>query len=187
MTMADIFQDRRQPLPAPRLDVRDSGRRPRVKTVPFVDHPAIENSRVQRDRRGGVQHAVEEVGAAHRPERSVYDTLVRSEGGAAAYNGGLAWLSERFVTAIEGIESALRRIAEGSVAQPEPVPATDCIHGTKEAARLLGLNEQTVRKYCRQRVFGTQVTGRRWVIRQSEINRYLEGRDRIHGKGKGAS
>jgi len=186
--MADIFQDRREPLSAPRIDVSDSTRRPRGKTDAFADRPVSANSCVQRDMRGSVQHAQDEIGGSRNPERSVYDTLLRgSDGGVAAYNGGLSWLSERFVTAIEGIESALRRIAEGAAAQPEPAPTFDRVHGTKDTAQLLGLDEQTVRKYCRQRVFGTQTTGRRWVIRQSEIDSYLEGRDRIHGKGKGAS
>jgi len=185
--MNDIANERRQPLPAPRIDGSDSARRPRGKTDAIADRPAMENSCVQRDRRGGVQYAMGEIVAARRPERSVYDTISNSDGGVAAYNGGLAWLSERFVTAIEGIESALRQIAAGSAAQPEPVSTVDRVLGTKETARLLGLDEQTVRKYCRQRVFGTQTTHRRWVIRQSEVDRYLEGRDRIHGKGKGAS
>jgi excisionase family DNA binding protein len=67
--------------------------------------------------------------------------------------------------------------------QAEPINGLDRVYRTNEAAELLGLNEQTVRKYCRNRVFGTQTVGRRWVIRQSEVERFLNGQRRISGKG----
>jgi len=91
-------------------------------------------------------------------------------------------LSERNVAALERIASALEKLTAGQSQSAERSLDCDPVYRTDEAARLLGLHEQTVRKYCRQRVFGTQTKNGRWVIRGSELDHFLKGQRRIHGK-----
>ena len=148
-------------------------------------HAAPVNDCVQRDRAGSLHYQPGGSDPRGEPTASSYDTRGGSRPSLSAYNIDFALLSERTVTAIEGIASALSAIASGLAAQTEQVSTNnDQAYGTGKAARLLGLNEQTVRKHCRDRVFGTQTTGGRWVIRQSEVDRFLKGGYRIHGKGK---
>jgi excisionase family DNA binding protein len=170
------------PKPTPPANHGDYGRR--QPHGAGQGHAAPENACVQRDRAGSLHYQTS--GQAHRnePTASSYDTRGGLRPSLAAYNRDLALICERAVTAMESIASALIAIASGRPPQDKTVPKIDQAYGTGEAARLLGLNEQTVRKYCRDRVFGTQTTGGRWVIRQSEVDRFLEGRYRIHGKGK---
>ncbi len=87
------------------------------------------------------------------------------------------------VTALERIAFSLEKVTAIQVQQANTAIATDRVYRPDEAAALLGLNEQTVRKYCRQRVFGAQTKGGRWVIRHSEVDHFLAGQKLIHGKG----
>lgn len=85
--------------------------------------------------------------------------------------------------ALERIAAALEKLAASQGPQSQRPHQSDPAYGTSEAADRLGLNEQTVRKYCRKRVFGTQTQSGRWLIRQSEVEHFLNGQRRIHGKG----
>lgn len=114
-----------------------------------------------------------------------YDTISGEGVGTATYNCSFRQLAERAVVALEKIASAVQTMTAGQAVQVEPVQEFDRAYGTAEAAGLLRLNEQTVRKYCRERVFGAQTTGGRWVIRQSELDHFLKGQRRVHGKGRG--
>ena len=55
------------------------------------------------------------------------------------------------------------------------------MHTTKEAAEAMGLHEQTVMRWCRQRKLGVKA-GSRWLISQREIEQYLRGRLLVDGK-----
>lgn len=210
--MKDIVKDRREPLPvitssaggrggpSDRLATDTDGTTPKPSSPanrgshgqhqPYSageGHRVLENACVQRDRAGSLHYQPGSESLRSAPATTSYDTLDGSWPILATYNGELALLCERAVTAIERIASAINSIASGRPAQAETVPRGDKAYGTGEAAGLLGLNEQTVRKYCRERVFGVQATSGRWVIRHSEVERFLQGRDRIHGKGKGVT
>lgn len=126
--------------------------------------------------------AVRDARGCHEESGEAYDTLTGPPDSTGIYNSPIASLCVRAVNALEGIAVALQRMAAGQPTQSESVPAFDRVYGTGEAAALLDLNEQTVRKYCRERVFGTQMERGRWVIRQSEVDHYLRGRARISGK-----
>ena len=95
------------------------------------------------------------------------------------------------LTASERIATALERLVEkldGSLVKKKtPLPAEPSINGDlvfhpSVAAKLMLLNHQTVRKHCRQGRYGFQDGSGRWWIRQSEIDHYLKGRKKIHGK-----
>jgi hypothetical protein len=91
----------------------------------------------------------------------------------------------------ERIAAALERLVEklGGIEtkKPAPLPPEPSINGDRVyhpsvAAKLMLLNHQTIRKHCRQGKYGFQDGSGRWWIRQSEIDHYLKGRKKIHGK-----
>ncbi len=43
-----------------------------------------------------------------------------------------------------------------------------------EAAKVMRVNPQTVMKWCRQKKMGVK-SGRKWLINQKEVDRYLRG------------
>lgn len=43
-----------------------------------------------------------------------------------------------------------------------------------EAAKAMRVNPQTIMKWCRQKKMGVK-TGRKWLISQDEVDRYLRG------------
>lgn len=95
------------------------------------------------------------------------------------------------LTASERIAAALERLVEklgvtevkkAAPLPPEPSINGDLVFHPRVAAKLMLLNHQTVRKHCRQGRYGFQDGSGRWWIRQSEIDHYLKGRKKIHGK-----
>jgi hypothetical protein len=91
--------------------------------------------------------------------------------------------SERMLSAMERIASALERLTPGHLPLGDQTTNDATLYGPREAATELKMNEQTVRKYCRQRVFGTLGKNRRWIISGVEIRTFREGQKRIHGRG----
>jgi len=53
-----------------------------------------------------------------------------------------------------------------------------------EAAKRLRLNEQTLMKWCRTGEMQASKLGRKWLIRKTEIDRYLHRSQLINGKRK---
>lgn len=84
---------------------------------------------------------------------------------------------------MERIASALEKLSAGQSLQTEQSQECDPVYKTDEAAELLELHEQTVRKYCRDGVFGSRTKSGRWVIRGSEVEHFRKGQSRIHGRG----
>jgi len=143
---------------------------------------AAENTCSTGDGVDSARFPVRDARGCHEESGEAYDTLTGPPDSTGIYNSPIASLCVRAVNALEGIAVALQRMAAGQPTQSESVPAFDRVYGTGEAAALLDLNEQTVRRYCREGVFGTQMERGRWVIRQSEVDHYLRGRARISGK-----
>jgi hypothetical protein len=92
--------------------------------------------------------------------------------------------SERIAVALERL---VERLGGIETKKPAPLPPEPSINGDRVyhpsvAAKLMLLNHQTIRKHCRQGKYGFQDGSGRWWIRQSEIDHYLKGRKKIHGK-----
>lgn len=90
----------------------------------------------------------------------------------------------------ERIAAALERLVEkfgGPVAEEEPEELEPSINGDRlyspgDAAKLMRINIQTVRRHVRQGRYGLKDSfGRLWV-RQSEIDHILLARKKVHGK-----
>lgn len=56
------------------------------------------------------------------------------------------------------------------------------LYTPEEAAALMRMHVQTVRKRCRQGQVGFQDGSRRWWITGKEVENYLLGRQRVHGR-----
>ncbi len=85
----------------------------------------------------------------------------------------------------ERIAVSIERLAEALKPKAAPLPIVtppDAVCTPAQAAEILQLNEQTIREYCRKRVFGTRLSNGRWIIRQSELEQYLSGQRLVHGK-----
>lgn len=83
------------------------------------------------------------------------------------------------------IATSFERMADAMVPQEQAAPLLDtdpCLR-TGDAAKCLDLDKWTVRKYCRDGVFGTRLSNGHWVIRRSEIEHYLKGQQMVHGRG----
>jgi predicted DNA-binding transcriptional regulator AlpA len=165
--------------PNARTDKNGSARRPPSNANSFGGHPSADDRFVQGDRSGGVYRGQGDVS-------QLYDTLRGPQDVPEVYNQFI-FLFARAVAATEGIMSLMQRLTAEQSALPEPGLGSDKVLKVREAARLLGLNEQTVRRYCRERVFGRQIKSGHWVIGKSEIDNFLQGRARTCGKKKGVS
>ncbi len=53
-------------------------------------------------------------------------------------------------------------------------PPSPRFHTPHEAAKVMRVNPQTVMKWCRQKKMGVKA-GRKWLISQDEVDRYLRG------------
>ena len=95
----------------------------------------------------------------------------------------LASFATGVLTELGRIATALEKLTATQMPQTDQWQDRDPAYGTGETAKLLGLNEQTIRKYCRQRVFGYQTKTGRWVIRRSEIAHLLGEQNRVQGRG----
>lgn len=159
-----------------------SGSEQRLPRRAIAGRAAADNSCMTDDGNDNGRSTVRDARGCHEQSGEAYDTLTGPRDSAAIYNSPIAALCVRAVNALEGIAAALQRIATGQSAPAESLPAHDRVYGTGETAALLALNEQTVRRLCRERLFGTLTERGRWVIRQSEVDNFLRGRARISGK-----
>lgn len=95
----------------------------------------------------------------------------------------LASIAAGVLAELGRIATALEKLVAMQAPQTDRPQNDDSVYGTRETAKLLELNEQTVRKYCRGGVFGYQTKTGRWVIRRSEIEHFRGGHNRVRGKG----
>ena len=66
---------------------------------------------------------------------------------------------------------------------PLKVEQGDRGYSTAEASKLLNRHPDVVRQYCRNRVLGTRDASGKWVILQSEIEKFRTGQVLVHGSG----
>lgn len=127
-----------------------------------------------------LKHDVDETlqrvfGAKNRPLSAALESSLKREDSSMQLNA----------VAVEQLVGNLERVARMLATAQEKSALTDMdpVLSPRDAAEALGLNEQTVREYCRNKVFGTRLHNGRWAIRRSEIDHYLKGQRVIHGRG----
>lgn len=100
---------------------------------------------------------------------------------------GLKVVAANVIEVLEKIARALEKLVTVVVpdtAPPVPEPDKgDRVYSVRQAAAAIGLKEWTVRKYCRDGVFGRELGNGRYVILKGEIDAYLNRQRTVHGRG----